>query len=261
MRFTGERVIPEMPEMRATYLQSLAAYRYAVELAAGARVLDCGAGEGYGAELLADRASMTVAFDAAPEAVAWARAKYGWRPNLYFVTGDASALPFGDESFDLICCFQVLEHLARPVQFLADARRVLAPGGTLVLSTPNAAAAGTGPNPHHEREYSAGELADLLDEEFDDVELRGVFGSPRVMEYRARNRRFVRALLRADVLGLHRRLPARVSGPLHATATRMVRALAGRRSGGLVEQLTVDDYPVRSENVERAIDLLATARR
>jgi SAM-dependent methyltransferase len=261
MRFTGERVIPEMPEMRATYLQSLAAYQYSLDLAAGARVLDCGAGEGYGVDLLADRAAVAVAVDAEPDAVAWARAKYGWRPNLHFVAGDASALPFGNASFDLICCFQVLEHLARPAQFLEDAHRVLVPGGTLVLSTPNAAAAGTGPNPHHEKEYSAGELADLLGGVFDDVELRGVFGSPRVMEYRARNRRMVRALLRADVLGLHRRLPARVSGPLHATATRMVRALAGRRSGGLVAQLTLDDYPVRAENVERAIDLLATARR
>jgi 2-polyprenyl-3-methyl-5-hydroxy-6-metoxy-1,4-benzoquinol methylase len=261
VRFTGERVLPDMPEMRATYLQSLAAYRFAFDLAIDQHVLDCGAGEGYGASILADRAASVVSFDAAPDAVAWACRKYGENPRLSFVAGDATMLPFADGAFDVVCCFQVIEHLAAPERFLAEARRVLTPGGALVLSTPNALAAGTGPNPHHKSELTPVELLQLLGRVFTDIDLRGVFGSARVMEYRARNRRIVNMLLRADVFALHRRLPARVSGLLHANATRLVRAVTGRRSGGLVEQLTLADFPIRAQNIDEAIDLLAIARR
>jgi SAM-dependent methyltransferase len=90
--------------------------------------------------------------------------------------------PFPDGAFDLVTCCEVIEHLTEnPVHALAEIHRVLRPGGWFVLSTPNAARAGSianllrGSNVYdpyhlgtplrgsrHSREYTLGELRDLI---------------------------------------------------------------------------------------------------
>jgi len=58
--------------------------------------------------------------------------------GLVTVWGDLDEpLPFGDESFDVVVAAEVLEHLRLPARALAEARRVLRPGGLLVGSVPN----------------------------------------------------------------------------------------------------------------------------
>jgi SAM-dependent methyltransferase len=57
----------------------------------------------------------------------------GGRPD---VCGHAAALPFRGATFDAALCTQVLEHVARPADLLAELRRVLAPGGVLILTAP-----------------------------------------------------------------------------------------------------------------------------
>ncbi|MEM6527141.1 MAG: methyltransferase domain-containing protein [Chloroflexota bacterium] len=52
--------------------------------------------------------------------------------------GDMDALPFEDESFNLVTCSWVLEHLANPVDCMREVARVLAPGGCFMYITPNA---------------------------------------------------------------------------------------------------------------------------
>lgn len=260
MRFTGERVIPELPELRVTYLQSLAAYEYAATMAAGRRVVDAGCGEGYGAALLAGPALLVVGIDRDPEAVAWAAGKYGATERLAFVAADVAALPVDDGAAGLVCCFQVLEHLPDPVAFLREVRRVLAPDGALVLTTPNLLVAGARPNPHHVQDFTPKALDALLREVFDDVDLLGVFGSDSVAAYRARNDRLVRTITRLDPLGLHKRIPTRILEPVHVGLTRVVRRFLNRRSGDLVADITTDDFPVHGGNVDGAIDLLAVCR-
>lgn len=50
--------------------------------------------------------------------------------------GSAESLPFGNESFDVILCTEVLEHLSEPSAAVAEMARVLRPGGHVILSTP-----------------------------------------------------------------------------------------------------------------------------
>jgi ubiquinone/menaquinone biosynthesis C-methylase UbiE len=99
-------------------------------------VLDVGCGEGFVTERLAQRL--------APAKVLGVDADEGhlkeeWEarsaPNLSFATGSAYALPFSDGSFDLVCCMEVLEHLERPRDALAEMSRVA--GRALLLSVPN----------------------------------------------------------------------------------------------------------------------------
>jgi 2-polyprenyl-3-methyl-5-hydroxy-6-metoxy-1,4-benzoquinol methylase len=59
-------------------------------------------------------------------------------PGVPFVRGDMNQpLPFDDDSFDAIVCIDGIEHIERPFDFVQQCRRIVRPGGAIVLSTPN----------------------------------------------------------------------------------------------------------------------------
>jgi SAM-dependent methyltransferase len=99
-------------------------------------VLDVGCGEGVVTERLARRLAPAPVHgvDADDErlAAAWSAKETA---NLSFGTASAYKLPFRDGSFDLVCAVEVLEHLERPGDALAEMRRVSA--RALLLSVPN----------------------------------------------------------------------------------------------------------------------------
>jgi SAM-dependent methyltransferase len=76
---------------------------------------------------------IVVGVDRDPEAIAAARHEYPW---LTILGGDACALPVPDGCVDALLLLDVIEHLADPAKAIAEARRALRPGGTLVLSVP-----------------------------------------------------------------------------------------------------------------------------
>src|SRR5688572_480585 len=105
----------------------------------GARVLDAGCGPG---NLLAEfaRKSETVfALDASPRMLQVARSHIDEAKceNVRFNVGSITALPFADASFDLVCSAGVIEYLHTPEGAIAEFRRVLKPGGILLLPTTN----------------------------------------------------------------------------------------------------------------------------
>jgi SAM-dependent methyltransferase/GT2 family glycosyltransferase len=67
----------------------------------------------------------------------YASAPCNQRPTVRFVCGDATDLPFEDESFDAVTMFDLLEHVPDDRQAIREAFRVLRPGGFLLVSTPN----------------------------------------------------------------------------------------------------------------------------
>jgi SAM-dependent methyltransferase len=107
-------------------------------LSAGARVLDLGAGEGYFSAMagryLEDRglepARVLSACDAVP-------AQYRYEAVRCDPLGEGGRLPYRDDTFDLVCSLEVIEHVEDQFRFLREAHRVLKSGGTLIASTPN----------------------------------------------------------------------------------------------------------------------------
>jgi len=95
------------------------------------RALDVGTGAGAFAIALADRVAAVVGVDVVPELLELARQRAP--AGVEFVEADATALPFPDGSFDLVCCARTLHHVARPELVLAEMTRVLAPGGTMLV--------------------------------------------------------------------------------------------------------------------------------
>jgi len=163
--FTGERLIPGQVDVDLLN-EHLARYAFAVRLARGKRVLDAGCGAGYGSEELAHAAERVVGVDVAAEAIEFARAHYQ-QPNLRFEQASCIALPYADSSFDLMVAFEVIEHLENWREFLREARRVLAPSGQLIVSTPNKlyyteSRGAQGANPFHVHEFEFEEFRDEL---------------------------------------------------------------------------------------------------
>jgi 2-polyprenyl-6-hydroxyphenyl methylase / 3-demethylubiquinone-9 3-methyltransferase len=107
---------------------------------AGKRVLDVGCGAGLLTEPLARLGGDVTGVDAAAENVAVAadHAAAGGL-SISYVNGDIAALAIGP--FDLICSMEVLEHVADKAAFLGALSERLAPGGLMILSTPNRSAA------------------------------------------------------------------------------------------------------------------------
>jgi SAM-dependent methyltransferase len=161
VEFTGERVIPG--QVDADLLnEHLARYAFAARLARGKRVLDAGCGAGYGAAEMAESALSVVGADVAVEAVAFARAHYRL-PYLEFEQASCTALPHPDAAFDLVVAFEVIEHLPGWRDFLLEARRVLAPTGQFIVSTPNKlyyaeSRRRAGANPFHAHEFEFDEF-------------------------------------------------------------------------------------------------------
>jgi SAM-dependent methyltransferase len=112
----------------------------AAALLPGGRVLlDVGCGDGALAHALADRYARVVATDIAPSAIAEARGRAA-AANVAFTELDANLpLPYPDRAFDAVVALSTLQYLFDPEAFLAEARRVLAPRGTLVIEVPNMA--------------------------------------------------------------------------------------------------------------------------
>ena len=95
------------------------------------RALDAGTGAGAFALALASLVREVVGIDVVPELLAEARKRAP--ANAGFVEGDATALPFEPDSFDIACTARTLHHVARPELLLAELDRVLRPGGTMLV--------------------------------------------------------------------------------------------------------------------------------
>jgi ubiquinone/menaquinone biosynthesis C-methylase UbiE len=139
-------------------------------------VLDIACGTGFGSDILAQHTKgKVIGGDIAPDAIAEC-AKTWQKPNLQFVVLDGTNLAYPDGFFDKIVSFETIEHTTQYRQMLKEFYRVLKPGGTAFISTPNFpinSPSGKVTNPYHTQEFTYDELSVLLKEVFPDVKITG----------------------------------------------------------------------------------------
>lgn len=176
LRLTGERTLPGIDVENYWFRRHEAAYLAVAPLCHEATVLEVGAGEGYGADLIASVAARTVTLDYDAATARHLRAAY---PRLAAVRGNAVQLPFAAGAFDVVVCLQVIEHLWDQPALVAECARVLTPDGLLLVSTPNRLTFPRG-NLFHPRELSGLELTDVLAARFDITRRYGLSHGPRL---------------------------------------------------------------------------------
>lgn len=187
LEFTGERMTAGIEGQ--IEFEHYHRYCFARDFCCDLDVLDVASGEGYGSALLAGVARSVTGVELDPSSVQHATENYG-RPNLRYLNGDAQAMPVGDASVDVVVSFETLEHLPDQARFLAEIRRVLRPGGLLMISTPDRtvySAPGADPNPFHVLELTPPEFQALLQDRFSHVSMlvqRPVLGSVLAAENR-----------------------------------------------------------------------------
>ncbi|KEJ96959.1 Methyltransferase domain-containing protein [Pseudosulfitobacter pseudonitzschiae] len=112
-------------------VQTIPTLLAAVRLYPGARMLDAGCGPGYAAGAAMALGASCVGVDNAPAMIDAAHTRY---PGSEFKTGDIEALDFPDHSFDIVAANIVLFHVTDPRKSIAEAFRVLRPGGRFAFS-------------------------------------------------------------------------------------------------------------------------------
>lgn len=172
-------------------------------VAPGDRVLDLGAGDGTFAQALVGAGARVAGADVAEEALRRARL-LAPDADLRRVP-EGAPLPFAEDAFDVVWAGEVLEHVADVVGLLAEVRRVLRWGGTLLATTPHHGRAALvalalrpgraleehfDPRADHLRFFTAHSLRELVtDAGFADIEVRATGGVPlmrRALHLRAR---------------------------------------------------------------------------
>ena len=238
LELTGERTLPDVPEENYWFRRHLIVYEWISQRVTGQRVVDMASGEGYGSAVLAAGAKEVVGVDANPEAHAHASARYT-RPGLSFERALIEQFDAG-APYDAIVFLQTVEHVQEPRVLLERFASLVAPGGTVYISTPNRLTLAPpgqsrSDNPWHVREYDVDELRALLDPVFSEVELLGVFHARKLALHAT-----------ALKLGWDRIHPAlRVTRPFYRW---------------FVPAITMEDFAIRSKRLGRALDFLAVCR-
>jgi SAM-dependent methyltransferase len=248
---TGERVVTAQGGFNPSFQRHVATYRLCAPLLPPGRVLDLGCGIGHSFSALAPRES--VGIDRSAEALAG--------QDRATVVADMRELPFPDGSFASVLAVQSIEHVPDPDRVLAEVVRVLEPGGTAILVTPNRlefARPDEIIDPYHFVEYAPGELRALCAQLFAEVELLGLFGSARWRVLVDEELERLERLLRRDPLRLRRLIPRRARQVLY---DRLLTRSRTRSLDPRAAAIGPEDFELRAEGVEAAFDLVAVCRR
>ncbi|MDQ3393883.1 MAG: class I SAM-dependent methyltransferase [Bacteroidota bacterium] len=221
------------------------------------KLLEIGCGEGRGIELLAPLSDSYLALDKITDIIERLAKKHA---NVMFkqaVVPPFEGIP--DNTFDVVVSFQVIEHIRDDKFFLEEIHRVLKPGGTAFLTTPNIKMTLTR-NPWHIREYTAPELTKLASSIFSKVEMKGIAGNKKIMEYYQQNKKSVEKITRFDIFNLQYRLPASLLKVPYDFLNRVNRNLLKNNHAKLVHDISHEDY-LLSLNPEESLDLFCIAEK
>jgi SAM-dependent methyltransferase len=246
---TGERVTTAEGGFNPTWQRHAAAYQLCARFLGQGRVIDIGCGVGHSYGRLAPRE--TVGVDIDPGALEG--------QGRETVVADMRSLPFADGEFSSALAVQSLEHVPDAAPALAEAARVLEPGGVAVFVTPNRLTFARPDeiiDPYHHVEYDPDQLRAACEPHFQSVEIHGIFGSDRYLELLAEERRKLDRLLRRDPLRLRCLVPRRLRQWLYDRRLSRERATADPRAGAI----GVEDFELRSDRVESCLDVVAVCR-
>jgi ubiquinone/menaquinone biosynthesis C-methylase UbiE len=151
-------------------------------------VLDVGCGSGHGTWLLMMKGAhsvLTLDLDKAKVYQAYRFCKDF--NNFFALSMDAQKMGFKDQSFQVVTCFELIEHIPNPDLLFSELRRIMKSDAVLFLTTPNRAMRllplQRPWNPEHLCEYTARSLRRRLKHHFPFFEIFGIYGEPNINDY------------------------------------------------------------------------------
>ncbi|MBI4064005.1 MAG: class I SAM-dependent methyltransferase [Elusimicrobia bacterium] len=139
----------------------------------GKDVLEVACGAGMGLGYLARKAKSLVGADYTDYLIKQARGHYAGRLPLLRL--DAALLPFKEGAFDVVVCCEAIYYFPNAARFLEECRRVLRPGGAVLISTVNREWSAFNPSSLSTKYYSSAELKVLLQDNGFRAEIYGAF--------------------------------------------------------------------------------------
>ena len=247
--YTTEIASAEIPSDNPIHQRLLSAYQFAKPYIKG-HLLELGCGEGRGVELLAPLAKSYLGVDKIERVIEQLKDRF---PDYSFLSDIFPPFSFEDNQFDSIVSFQVIEHIRKDEEFIKEICRVLKPGGTALITTPNIKMT-LSRNPWHEREYTADGLITLCEQYFSNVEMKGIAGNKKVMNYHEQNRKSVNKIMKYDIFNLQHKLPAPLLRKPYEILNRMNRKKLKSGDDELVKSISWNDFKLREKD-EQNLDL------
>jgi GT2 family glycosyltransferase/SAM-dependent methyltransferase len=179
LEWTGERYLPYVdPSISGAeiHYEHLHRYAFTSQFVKGKSVLDLASGEGYGSFILSKKAGSVIGIEIDPDAINHALGTYK-KDNLRFLQGSILNIPIeGEKIFDVIVCFEAIEHIEEHELLLQEIKRLIKDDGFLIISTPNKQTYSDIPgyhNPYHLNELYFQDFCDLLAKHFANIYLFG----------------------------------------------------------------------------------------
>lgn len=165
------------------FFEHVSRYWWAATLAAGKDVLDCACGKGYGTYIMSRDARSALGIDLNKASLSIAKERFR-RANLEYLEQNVLELGKLGRKFDVITAFEIIEHIPPETtgRFLDALGGALAPGGILLVSTPNhdvVLKSGVAVPEFHINNFKATELRRALGERFEKVEMLGQYPRKR----------------------------------------------------------------------------------
>lgn len=249
---TSEQITSDNPIHQRLYK----AYVVAKDYVKG-DVLEVGCGEGRGVDILIRQSQSFTAVDKIESVIKSLAAKF---PQGTFLSMNIPPLgSLKEDTYDFVVSFQVIEHIQNDELFLREIHRVLKPGGMALLTTPNRKMSLTR-NPWHIREYLPVELKNLAGEIFSHVEMKGITGNEKVMQYYEENKKSVQRYTRWDILNVQYWLPAPLLRIPYEIMNRWNRNKLQTTDNELVKSIHHSDYRVVND-ASNALDLLLIVKK
>ncbi|MCD6180251.1 MAG: class I SAM-dependent methyltransferase [Bacteroidales bacterium] len=253
---TAERHSAKLPSDNVMHQRHMIAYFEAAKRISG-QILEIGSGEGYGIEYLSPKAEIYTAVDKFPSKYNLSKED---KKKVHFHQMSVPPLKnIAANTFDFVVSFQVIEHIKDDNFFIREIYRVLKPGGKLILTTPNRKMSLTR-NPWHIREYISKELQYLTSTVFDTIDIKGIFGSEKVMKYYQANKESVARITRFDILNLQYRLPRQLLQIPYDILNRINRNKLHKTNTNTVNHIQLNDFYL-GDSTEGCFDFFVIAEK
>lgn len=254
--FTTEITATDIPSDNPIHQRLFFGYHTAQDYVKG-NLLEIGCGVGRGTKTLMCKADTYTAIDKNKELLTQLSAKY---PEAKFIYSNVPPLSqLEDNSFDSVVSFHVIEHITDHKKFVEEIYRVLKPGGIALISTPNIRMR-IARNPWHIREYTWEELQKLASNSFSDVQLKGISGKKKVMDYFEKNKESVNRVMRWDIFNLQYLLPSWLLVKPYEYLNRRNRNILLDENTDLALSISHEDYEL-SDDLTNCIDLMMILRK